>query len=148
MSCAGYAFSMNRRYMEIDTEIANLSDHIATLVDGTADAAEFVTPGTIAENVLQHAILREQNSQRLWDLCEELQDLGDGASHWLAAVYAGRLLDYKAVETEQAFYWRNNQLVNQLMIPVHPTLIRPDIVVETAAPFGTGPAGNKTSYIE
>lgn len=145
VTCAGFVFSMNRRYMESDTVPDDLSDQVALLVDGSADAAEFVTAGNITANTaLQHAIMRADNPQRLWDLCEELVDMGNGADRWIAGVYAGRLLDYGPAETERTYYWRSGRLVNRLGIPIYPTLIRPNIVVEGEAIFGATPSSGNT----
>lgn len=128
--CAGYVFSMNRRFMESDVIQAAASTQVGVLVDGSADAAEFVTTGTIDSNTgVTPAIMCSEMSMRLWDLCEEICEMGDGSGNrWIAGVY-DRKLDYKAAETSVTRYWRNGRLTDAAGHPVYPTLIEPDTIV-------------------
>jgi hypothetical protein len=142
---AGYAFSMNRRHMESDVVEANADTQIGVLVDGSADAAEFVTAGTIdANSGVTPSITCAELSMRLWDLCEEITEMGDGSgARWISGVYEGRVLNYQAAETTVRFGWRNNRLVDDGGIPVYPTLIRPDIIIQRDTPWGITPlSGN------
>lgn len=129
--CTGYAYSMNRRYMEEDVEPDDISNQVALLVDGSADAAEYVTAGKIDTNATLRPTLTGGNIPfRLWDQAEELAEMGDAsANRWIIGVYDSRLLNYQAAETEVTHYWRNGRLTNAAGHPVFPTLIQPNIVV-------------------
>jgi len=142
---AGYAYSMNRRHMESDIIAAPASTQIGVLVDGSADAAEFVTAGRIDTNAgVSPSIMCQQMSMRLWDLAEEITEQGNGTgARWVSGVYEGRKLNYEAAETTAYYYWRHGRLVNHAGQPVMPTFIRPNIIVERDAPFGvTAISGN------
>lgn len=140
--CAGFAYTMNWRYMEADVGPDAVSDQVTLLVDGTADAAEFITAGTIESNILLTPTLTGGNmSIRLWDQCEELAEMGDGAgTRYIAGVHripAGTRLYYRPAETAVYYYWRHGRLVNQGGQPVHPALVQPDIIVQVQdMPYG------------
>jgi len=127
--CAGYVFSINRRYRTTDTAAANVSAQISTLVG----ESEFVSAGTIDTNTLQVPISTEGIPTRLWDIVEELIGMGDAAgAEWVGGVYAGRVFDYKAAATTVTYYWRNHTLYDAAGNPVLPTHIKPDTIVELA----------------
>jgi hypothetical protein len=119
---------------------------MSLLVDGTSDAAEFVTAGTIDTNSgVKPSIMCKEMNMRLWDLAEEITAMGDGSgARWIAGVYAGRVLNYEAAETAVYYYWRNGRLCNDAGQPIYPTLIEPNIIVQVDVPFGVTPgSGNE-----
>ena len=124
--CAGYVFSMNRRYRETDTAAANLSAQISTLVG----ESEYVTAGTIATNALQVPISTEGIPTRLWDIIEEMIGMGAAGAEYAGGVYAGRVFDYAAAATAVTYYWRNETLYDAAGAPMLPTHIKPDTMVE------------------
>ena len=155
--CAGYVYSMNRRYMELDVGPGNISDQASLLVDGSADAAEFVSAGAIDSNTTITPTVPGGNlSIRLWDMMEELAEMGDTSNNrWIAGVYDGRKLDYKQAENDVEFYWRNGRLCNAAGHPIYPTQIEPNIIVRVDdTPWGITPgSGNewanpRQAYIE
>ena len=129
--CAGDVFGMQRRYMETDVQPDDISNQVALLVDGSADAAEYVTAGTIDSNTTLTPVIPGGNmARRLWDWVEELADMGDSSGNrWIAGVYDGRKLNYEAAATTVAYYWRNGRLTDAAGHPVRPTLIKPNIIV-------------------
>ena len=140
--CAGYVYSMNRRFMEVDVIPAAVSTQVGVLVDGTADAAELVTAGNIDTNAgISPSLLYSEMPGRLWDICEELAEQGDGSgARWVAGVYEGRKLNYEAAATTVTHYWRNGKLYDATGVEVYPTMIRPNFILEMdAVPFGITP---------
>jgi len=150
--CAGYVFSMNRRYQESDVAATNVSDQISTLVGNS----EFVSAGRIDSNTLSVPVSVEGIPSRLWDLIEEMIDMGDASGNrWVGGCYAGREFHYEAAETAVSHRWRNGQLVDLGGVPMIPSTIRPNIIVELdGSPAGAVlPGGNvwdnpKRAYIE
>ncbi len=148
--CAGYVFSVNRRFRVTDTAPANISAQISTLVG----ESEFVTAGRIGTNTLQVPISTEGIPTRLWDLIEEMVDMGDDTGdRWVGGVYAGREFHYKAAETAARYRYSRGRLLDGFGSPIPPPLIRPDIIVRIensptaiAAPSGTDL--DKYAYIE
>lgn len=127
VTCAGYVFSINRRYRETDTAPANISAQISTLVG----ESEFVTAGSITTNTLQAPISTEGIPTRLWDLVEELIGMGDASGdEYVGGVYAGREFDYGAAETAVIYYWRNERLYDVAGNAVSPPHIKPNTIVE------------------
>jgi hypothetical protein len=125
--CAGYVFSVNRRYRTTDTAAANLSAQISTLVG----ESEFVTAGDITTNTLQVPISTTGAPARLWDIIEELIGMGDASGNeYVGGVYAGRVFDYEAAATTVTYYWRNETLYDAAGNPALPTHIKPNTVVE------------------
>lgn len=140
--CAGYVYSMNRRYMEVDVIPAAASTQIGVLVDATADAAELVTVGNIETNAgVSPSILCAEMPERLWDICEEICEQGNGTgARWIAGVYAGRKLNYDAAATTVTHYWRNGKLYDNAGTEMFPTMIKPNFILEMdAVPFGVTP---------
>lgn len=140
--CGGYVFSMNRRYRESDIAVADISDQIVTLVGG----AEFVTAGRIAPNTTQMAVSCSEVPMRLWNIIEELIEAGDqNGNRWAGGVYENRRLNYNLAATDVTHYWHGGQLVNRQFVPIKPSMIRPDIIVQiTGSPFGDSPPGGAT----
>jgi len=125
--CAGYVFSMNRRYQETNVSAANISTQIGTLVGNS----EYITAGRIDTNTTQAAVILAGTPMRLWDAAAELIDMGDDSNNdWAGGVYAGRQFNYNAAETAVTHYWRNGRLYDTAGTPVAPTRVRPDILVE------------------
>jgi hypothetical protein len=134
VACSGYVFGMNRRFYETDVMPQYISTQISTLVA----ASEFVTAGTIVENTMEVPIGCGQIPLGIWDQCESFIRLGDvSGNRWTGGVRRGRVFDYQQAETTAAYSWRRGQLVDDLGHPVHPTLIKPDIIVRTGGPFST-----------
>ena len=132
--CAGYVFSMNRRYRETDTAPTNASAQISTLVG----ESEFVTAGNIATNTLQVPISTGGTPTPLWDLIEEIVVMGDASGNeWAGGVYAGRKFNLAAAATIVSHYWRDGNLYDSGGSPVLPTHVKPGILVEiVGAPRG------------
>ena len=125
--CAGYVFSMNRRYRESDTADANVSAQISTLVG----ESEFVTAGEIDTNTLQAPIKGSDIPVRLWDAIEELILMGDASGNrWMGGVFRDKAFRYEQAATTVTHYWRRGQLVSLGGVPVPAGLIRPDIIVQ------------------
>ena len=138
--CAGYVFSMNRRYRETDTAAAALSAQITTLVG----ESEFVTAGTIVTNSASLPISTKGIPARLWDLIEDLIGIGDtSGNRYVGGVYAGRVFNYAAAATTVTYYWRGGVLYDAAGTPMLPPHIKPNTIVEQAgAPRGrTLPGG-------
>ena len=124
--CAGYVFSMNRRYLESLLAAAAVSDQITTLVGNS----EFVTVGQIDTNALSMPVECSDISQRLWNAIEDLILVGDASGNrWVGGVYADRRFYYNLAETTVTHYWRNGQLYDLHQIPMLPTMIKPDTIV-------------------
>jgi len=139
--CAGYVFSMNRRYQESNIAAANISANISTLVGNS----EFVTAGEIETNSTQSAVVVAGTPTRLWDCIRELIDIGDGSGNdYVGGVYAGREFDYAAAETSVTHYLRNGRLYDATGNYVLPPRVKPDMLVEIqGAPRSrTPPGGN------
>lgn len=129
--CAGYVFGMNRRYRESDTAPAGLSDHIATLVG----ESEFVVAGTIETNALSTPISASIIPIRLWDAVEELIEIGDASGNrWVGGVLQDKKFNYSLAETEVTHFWRDGKLTDRSGVPMIPSLILPDIIVEMESP--------------
>jgi len=142
-------FSMNRRFYENDVIPAAASTQISTLVA----ASEFVTAGGIDTNDMPIPIGCGSIPLRIWDQIESFIKMGDtSGNRWAGGVYRGRVFDYHLAETQPAFSWSKDRLVDDLGHPMQPTLIRPDIIVRIGSPFVTEPlSGNewdKNVYIE
>jgi hypothetical protein len=134
VACSGYVFSMNRRFYEMDVMPLAISTQINTLVS----ASEFVTAGTIVENTMVVPIACGQIPLRIWDQVESFVQMGDtSGNRYVGGVQRGRVFDYYAAETTAAYNWQRGQLIDDLGHPVHPTLIKPDIIVRTGGPFST-----------
>jgi len=149
VACSGYVFSMNRRFYENDVIPAAASTQIGTLVA----ASEFVTAGGIDTNDMPIPIGCGSIPLRIWDQIESFIKMGDtSGNRWAGGVYRGRVFDYHLAETQPAFSWSKDRLVDDLGHPMQPTLIRPDIIVRIGSPFVTEPlSGNewdKNVYIE
>jgi hypothetical protein len=135
ITAAGYVFSMNRRYQELDLAAAAISSQISTLVGNS----EFVTAGRIDSNATTKAVSVTGIPMRLWNLIEELIEDGDSSGNQYAGgVYGGRKFNYNLAETAVTHFWRDGKLLDLAGVPVHPALVRPDIIVRISnAPFGT-----------
>lgn len=152
VQCAGYVFSMNRRYYEADIAAGDRSVAIATLVA----ASEFVTAGSIDTNTDNIAIECAAIPARLWDQIQTVIDSGDDSgADWVGGVYAGRRFNYNLAETEVTHYWTKGQLLDRGKRPVPAIMVKPDIVVQVGnAPLlGTPPGGRiidnpRNVYIE
>lgn len=150
--CAGYVFSMNRRYRESDTAAAAVSTQISTLVG----ESEFVTAGQIDTNALSVPVEGSDIPFRLWDGIQEMIEMGDGSGNrWIGGVYAGRKFSYKAAETAVIGFWRNGRLYQRANHIPEPSLIHPDMIIRIDdAALGYLPTGGnvwdntRTVYIE
>ena len=142
ITCAGYVFSMNRRYQETDIADAAISTQITTLVGNS----EFVTAGRINANATSVVVSVEGIPMRLWNEIEDLIEMGDtSGNQWIGGCYAGRKFNYVPANTDVTHYWRNGKLLDLASVPVHPALILPNIIVQIAtAPFGTLSPGAAT----
>ena len=128
VQCAGYAFSMQRRYQTADIAAAALSTQLSTVVGNS----EFVAAGSIATNSLSVPVQAAGKYPRLWDVCEELIGMGASGAEYVGGVYPGRVFNYEAAATEVTYYWRNGQLYDAagtLMLPTH---IKTNAIVELA----------------
>lgn len=127
--CAGYVFSINRRFRVTDTAPANLSAHISTLIG----ESEFVTAGRISTNTLQAPISTEGIPTRLWDLIEEMIDMGDASGdRWVGGVWEGREFHYREAETAVTHTYADGRLYDKVRVLVPTSQIRPDIIVRIA----------------
>jgi hypothetical protein len=150
--CAGYVFSMNRRYQTSDIAAGNLSAQISTLVGNS----EFVTAGTIETNTLSVPVSVTGVEVRLWDLISELVEMGDASGNlYVGGVYEDQKFHYEAAETVVTHYWRKGRLLNRGFSQVLPTMIRPDIIVqfenspgEFIPPGGAARDDPRSVYIE
>ena len=134
MACAGYVFSMNRRFYEDDVEPLAISTQISTLVS----ASEFITPGTIETNAMEIPIACGEIPLKIWDQVESFVLAGDASgTRYVGGVGRGRTFDYREAETTAAYSWQRGKLIDDLGHPVEATLIRPDIIVRTGGPFAT-----------
>jgi hypothetical protein len=125
--CEGYVFSMNRRFQEADIAADAVSTQISTLVGNS----EFVTAGLVTTNAFSIAVTGTSIAQRLWDIIGELVLVGDGTDRWVGGVYEDRLFYYNAAQTAVTHYWRQGRLLDLSGAAVPPSLIRPDIIVQT-----------------
>ena len=139
VQCAGYVFSMNRRFDETNVEPADVSTQITTLVT----ASEYVTDGGILENTdIQVPLTGADMTYRLWDGIEGLVALGDSSGNrYVGGVHEGQVFRYDQAETEMLYEWRSGRLYYATGQPVPPTLIKPDIIVRLEAPLVTVPPG-------
>jgi len=137
VTCAGYVFSMNRRYYETNVEPLAVSTQIRTLVA----ASEYVTDGGIASNAKLIALTGDDMAFKLWDGIESMIHLGDGSDRFVGGVYEGRLFRYDVAETAMLYEWRNGRLRYVTGQRVPPTFIRPDIIVRRQAPLRIAPPG-------
>jgi len=137
--CAGYAYSMNRRFQESDIASAAISTQLAAL----AGNSEFVTAGDIDTNSLSAPVKASDIPQRLWDAAEELILMGDASGNrWVGGVYKGRKFNYCPAQTSVTHYWRNGRLTDLIGRPVIPSLIWPNIIVQISdTPLGVTPPG-------
>lgn len=150
--CSGFVLSMNRRYRESDTAAAAISTQISTLVG----ESEFVTAGSIESNSMSVPISCAEIPSRLWDVVEDMILMGDtSGNRWIGGVYNERRFNYKLAETEITHYWRGGTLVDRAGVPVIPSLVKPNIIVQvSSAPVGTLPPGGnvfdnpKNIYVE
>jgi len=125
--CAGFVFSINRRYRTTDTAPANASTQISTLVG----ESEFVSAGDIETNTLQVPISTEGIPTRLWDLIEEMIGMGDASGNEMAGgVYGEREFNYEAAADTTTYYWRKQVLYDAAGAPMLPTHIKPNSIVE------------------
>ena len=132
--CAGYVFSMNRRFYEVDVEPLAISTQIGTLVA----ASEYITAGTIETNAMEIPIACGQIPLRIWDQVESFAAMGDtSGTRYVAGVGRGRVFDYRTAETTAEYSWQRGKLIDDLGHPVEATLIRPDIIVRIGGPFAT-----------
>jgi hypothetical protein len=151
--CAGYVLGMNRRFQTSDIAATNISDQISTLVGNS----EFVTAGRIDANTLSVPVSVAGIEVRLWDLIQELIEMGDDTdtgNRWVGGVYAGREFHYKQAETTVTHFWRNGRLEHR-GAPMLPTNVLPDIIVRvpnaphnSLAPVGYEWDDPKDLYIE
>ena len=134
VTCAGYVFSMNRRYRETDTAPANASAQVSALVG----ESEFVTAGRIETNTLQVPISTGGTPTPLWDLTRDIILMGDlSGNEWVGGVYADREFDLAAAATIVTHYWRDGRLYDAAGNPVLATHVKPGILVEiVGAPRG------------
>jgi hypothetical protein len=137
--CAGYVFSMNRRYRESDTAAAALSTQVSALVG----ESEFVTTGFIETNADTAVISGSEVPFRLWDGIEDLIQMGDSSGNrWVGGVYNGRKFTYKQAETLVTHRWINGELMDIAGTPIIPSLLKPDTIVDIRdAPIGIVPPG-------
>jgi len=128
---AGYCLGMNRRYQTTDVAAANVSTQIATLVGNS----EFVTMGGYVTNTLQVPITAAGINPRLWDLIQELMDMGDASGvKYAGGVWENRYFRYDKAETGQQYIWLNGKLYDTNQNLVLPTMARPDIIVQILGP--------------
>jgi hypothetical protein len=132
-TCAGYVFSMNRRFYELNTEPLDISDQITTLVN----ASEFVTAGSVLANTtLQVPLTGLDITTLLWDNVEGFILMGDtSGNRYRGGVGPDRVFTYDLAETEVLYQWNNGRLEYLNGRPVPATLIRPDIIVRLDAPL-------------
>lgn len=129
VQCAGYVFSMNRRYRETNIAAANISTQVSTLVG----LSEFVSAGVINTNTTQAAVILSGTPMRLWDAIVELIEMGDDpGNEWVGGVYADRKFNYQAAETAITHEWRGGRLYQKGGADVQPTMLRPNIIVHLA----------------
>ncbi len=142
MTFAGYVFSMNRRYYEANLAPVDLDVQIAALVA----ASEFVTAGRLEENTTDLAVFAAEMPGRIWDLILHLIQAGDTAGNdWTGGVYADRLFNYELAETTVTHYWRSGRLLDLGGVPVPPSMILPNIIVQISnAPSAVTPPGGAT----
>jgi len=133
VTCAGYAFSMNRRFYETDVISDDVSVQLRTLVA----ASEYVTDGGIVDNAtVQSPLTGASMKFRLWDEIEHLISLGNTTpARYTGGVTSGRLFRYDVAETTMLYEWRAGQLRYATGQLVPPTLIVPDIIVRLEAPL-------------
>jgi hypothetical protein len=143
VSCAGYVYSMNRRFHETNVEPLDVSDQITTLVA----ASEYVTDGGILANTdIQVPLTGADMTFRRWDGAEGLVTLGDSSGiRYVGNVYEGQLFHYDQAATECLYEWRSGQLRYNTGQIVPATLIRPDIIVRLAAPVAPNRPGGAAS---
>jgi len=139
VTCAGYVFSMNRRFYETNVEPDDIDDQILLL----QAASEYVGDGGVLENATITAPLTGADMTfRLWDGIEGLAALGDSSGNrYVCGVYEGRVLRYDLAETTLLYEWRNGQLRYATGQLVPPTLITPDIIVRLQSPLVIAPPG-------
>ena len=139
ISCAGYVYSMNRRFYETDVEPLAVSAQISTLVA----ASEYVTAGSILTNsTITVPLTGADMTFRLWDGIEGLVALGNSSGdRYTGGVYAGRLFRYDTAETTMLYHWRQGRLHYATGHLVPATLITPDIIVQLEAPLVIAPPG-------
>jgi len=132
-TCAGYVFSMNRRFYELNTEPLDISDQITTLVA----ASEFVTAGGIYVNdTLQVPLTGADITTLLWDNVEGFILMGDNTgARYRGGVGKGRVFTYDQAATEVLYQWNNGRLEYLNGQPVPAPLIHPDIIVRLDAPL-------------
>jgi len=142
VTCAGYVFALNRQYRWENIAAANISSQISTLV-GLSD---YISAGNIATNTTQSAVILAGIPMRLWDAAAELIRMGDDSGNeWVGGVYADRLFQYAAAETDVTHQWRGGRLYNLAGNPIFPARVRPDIIVEVVgAPRAQTPVGGAT----
>ena len=137
VTCAGYVFSMNRRFYETNMPPLAISTQIGTLVT----ASEYVTDGGILVNdTINSSLTGAAMTFKLWDGIEGLALLGDSsANRYRCGVHADRLFTYDLAETTALYEWRSGQLRYATGQLVPPTLIMPDIIVRLEAPLVVAP---------
>lgn len=137
VQCAGYVFSMNRRFRETDISAAAISTQIGTIVG----LSEFVTAGRMDTNSTQSAVVLAGTPMRLWDIVRELISMGDSSGNdWVGGVYAGRKFTYHQAESSITHNWANGRLYDKGGTRVPPTTMRPDTIVHlNEVPFITNP---------
>jgi hypothetical protein len=137
--CAGYVFSMNRRFHETNVEPLYVSTQIETLVS----ASEYVTDGGILENdTISVPLTGADMTFKLWDGIEGLTEMGNSSGvRYKAGVWEDQLFRYDQAETEMMYEWRNGQLRSASGQIIPPTLITPDIIVRLQAPLSLPPPG-------
>jgi hypothetical protein len=142
IQCAGYVFSMNRRYYEANLAPVDLDVQIATLVA----ASEFVASGRLEENTTDLAVFAAEYPGRIWDLILHLIQAGDTSGNdWTGGVYADRLFNYEQAETAVTHYWRGGRLLDLGGVPVPPSMITPNIIVQLSnSPAAITPPGGAT----
>jgi hypothetical protein len=137
VSCAGYVFSINRRFYELNTEPLDISVQIETLVA----ASELVTAGSILENTdLQVPLTGADITTLIWDNIEGFINMSDSSDNrYRGGVGNGQLFEYDLAATDVLYQWNDGRLEYANGQPVPATLIRPDIIVRLDAPLTIAP---------
>ena len=133
VTCAGYVFSMNRRFYEANVMPLDVSVQLRTLIA----ASEYVTDGGVLDNdTIKVPLTGESMTFRLWDEIEQLIALGNSSgTRYVGGVGNERQFRYDLAETEMLYEWRNGQLRYATGQLVPPTMITPDIIVRLEAPL-------------
>jgi hypothetical protein len=124
ISVAGYVHTLGWKHVVTTGGNDSASNHITNLVT----ESEFISTGSIEDNLSFETAVKEDNPITIWDAIEEVILAGDGTgTPYEGGVYPGRTFDYGARSTTVEYNYSGGELQSVHGGYIEPWFVRPGI---------------------